>query len=372
MDRMNVNIQRMPEDLRNTADVKKKDSKESGEEFKKLLQDKPEKDMLKESVKDKMSEKKDTENAVAVEKPGVDETLAANMAVQMLCKNLMVEIPKETEIPMQAETVETVDAMDTEMAVQQMPEQVQEQEGVSLSGVEVLKQEDAVPVKQDGQPGIPEQAEREPKVKAEGIQTEKASEKRCDAKTADVSEKEKASFTEAARNPVPEQTAEVNVGTDVVRDVRKPEQHPVYTERMQADNIEEIPQKLPQELLTQIRKGVNEFEIQIEPEHLGKIAIKVLYEHGQTTVMIACSEKQTQSLLGERANELGQVMTKNLGEDTTVLVDKQENDYLNQGQRENDHSGRESEQDRQREESRKNKTDNTERFLQKLRLGLSE
>lgn len=117
---------------------------------------------------------------------------------------------------------------------------------------------------------------------------------------------------------------------------------------------------------------MNEFEIQIEPEHLGKIAIKVLYEHGQTTVQIACSEKRTQELIGQNAREIGNVMERNLGEETTVYVEKQTPDYLNQNGKENDHSGRESEQERQREENRKHKTEDAAQFLQKLRLGLSD
>lgn len=144
-------------------------------------------------------------------------------------------------------------------------------------------------------------------------------------------------------------------------------------EKMYVRQPEEIPQKLTEELLVKTANGINEFEIEIEPANLGKIAIKVLYEGGQTMISILCSEKKTLDMIGHNAREIGAVMEQNLGTATTVIVEKEETDYLHQGQNENDHSGREAEQDRQREanEKEKSKADSAEQFLQKLRLGLA-
>ena len=93
---------------------------------------------------------------------------------------------------------------------------------------------------------------------------------------------------------------------------------------------EEIPQKLTEELLVRTSQGRKEFEIQITPEHLGKIAVKVLYENGQTTVSILCAEKATHDMVAKNAREIGTVMEQNLGAPTTVVVEKQEADYLEQ------------------------------------------
>ena len=146
---------------------------------------------------------------------------------------------------------------------------------------------------------------------------------------------------------------------------------PVYTQRMQVSEPEEIPQKLAEELLVKVSEGVRELEIQIEPAHLGKIAIKILYEAGQATVSILCSERRTLEMIGQNARELGYVMEQSLGDKTTVIVERQETDYLYQGENENDHTGRDSEQERQREENEKEKAADAEQFLQKLRLGLT-
>ncbi len=134
---------------------------------------------------------------------------------------------------------------------------------------------------------------------------------------------------------------------------------------------EELPEKLTEQILAKAVDGVKEFEIQIEPKNLGKIAVKILYEAGQTIVSILCSEKKTLDMLGNNAREIGHMMDQNLGGTTTVIVEKPETDYLQQGNGENDHTARDSEQDRQKEESQKQKANDAEQFLQKLRLGLN-
>lgn len=144
------------------------------------------------------------------------------------------------------------------------------------------------------------------------------------------------------------------------------------TEHIHVSKPEEIPQKLTEELVVKTGKGVKEFEIQLEPANLGKIAIKVSYEQGQTMISILCTEKKTLDLISHNAREIGYVMEQNLGDTTTIYVDKQENDYLHQNGEGQDHTGRDSEQERQREENRKNQTDDSQQFIQKLRLGLMQ
>lgn len=141
--------------------------------------------------------------------------------------------------------------------------------------------------------------------------------------------------------------------------------------RMEVRQPEEIPEKLTEHLLTKLSRGVKEFEIQIEPENLGKIAVKILYEQGQTTVSILCSERKTMELMARNAREIGNVMEQNLGDSTKIIVEEQKPDYLNQEKNDNDHTGRDSEQERQKEENNKHKAQDSQQFLQKLRLGLT-
>lgn len=167
----------------------------------------------------------------------------------------------------------------------------------------------------------------------------------------------------------PEAVQTVSGAVSNVRHDSNVQEHQV-TEHIQVSKPEEIPQKLTEELMVKTSKGVKEFEIQIEPGNLGKIAIKVNYEQGQTVISILCTEKKTLDLIGLNAKEIGYVMEQNLGDTTTIYVDKQENDYLHQNSGGQDHTGRDSEQERQREENHKNQTDDSQQFIQKLRLGL--
>lgn len=138
---------------------------------------------------------------------------------------------------------------------------------------------------------------------------------------------------------------------------------------VQVPHAEELPDKVADQLLSKISEGVQEFEIHIEPENLGKIAVKVLYEDGQATVSIFCTEKKTLDLLGNNARDIGNIIERNLGGETKIFVEKQEPDYLNQNRDENQH-GKQEEQRQQKEEGKKEDAEDAEQFLQKLRLGL--
>lgn len=132
---------------------------------------------------------------------------------------------------------------------------------------------------------------------------------------------------------------------------------------------EELPEKVTNQLLSKLAEGVKEFEIHIEPANLGKLAIKVLYEGSQATISIVCSEKRALDVLGQNAREIGNIIERNLGEETTIIVEKQETDYLNQTRDENEQAGQE--QQKQKENGKNQDNEEAGDFLQKLRLGLT-
>ena len=155
------------------------------------------------------------------------------------------------------------------------------------------------------------------------------------------------------------------------RESGKREQIQGSREVLMVSKQEELPQELTRQLLVKASSGRNEFEIQITPKHLGEITVRIAQEDGCSVVSIICSEKKTMELLAQSAKEIGSVMEQNLGKPTEIYVDEQKSETLWQdGQQDQDHSGRESEQYRQKEEQEKmQKAENT-RFLQELRLGL--
>ncbi|EOS74618.1 hypothetical protein C817_04677 [Dorea sp. 5-2] len=146
---------------------------------------------------------------------------------------------------------------------------------------------------------------------------------------------------------------------------------PVYENvtTVHVEQPEELPQKVTDQLLSKLAEGATEFEIHIEPANLGKLAIKVLYEGGQATISIICSEKKAWEALGQNAREIGNIIDRNLGEETTIIVEKQETDYLNQTKDENEQAG--EEQRKQKENGKNQDSEDAGDFLQKLRLGLA-
>lgn len=141
--------------------------------------------------------------------------------------------------------------------------------------------------------------------------------------------------------------------------------------RMYVPQPEALPEKVTDQLLAKMSEGVQEFEIHIEPANLGKIAVKILYQEGQATVSIFCTEKRALDVLGRNAGEIGQVIEKNLGGTTTIIVDKQENDYLNQQRDENQKNGQNQENEQPKDNRQETSAEDADQFLQKLRLGLA-
>lgn len=152
-----------------------------------------------------------------------------------------------------------------------------------------------------------------------------------------------------------------------IRQAEVPKYETVTT--VHVEQPEELPEKVTNQLLSKLAEGVKEFEIHIEPANLGKLAIKVLYEGSQATISIVCSEKRALDVLGQNAREIGNIIERNLGEETTIIVEKQETDYLNQTRDENEQAGQE--QQKQKENGKNQDNEDAGDFLQKLRLGLT-
>lgn len=140
---------------------------------------------------------------------------------------------------------------------------------------------------------------------------------------------------------------------------------PVYHHHVEKE--QELGIDLSNIISNQVKSGQNELEIQLEPQNLGKITIKVSSHDNQTTIALLCSEEKTLSLLAQNAKELGAIMENNLGVPAQILVDKQAPDYLNQENNQGDNQQKEQQREKQREKKHSGDGD----FIQKLRLGMT-
>ncbi len=344
-------------------------TREVTDDFKKLLQGQKDDDSVDVS-KDTKTEKKPedvkeekkeepikTDNAkedAAVEEKVQTEGLLAAYQMTQNFRPEMIQVENETLAGEVISEEEPVNA-ETEF-VPQMTEQTGE-----LQAAESLQVQQVQSEKPDSEVKL--QAEKpveatEPEVKVSEAPVQQV----------DTSEEQKGmaqSDSHQAEQAVQVQNPEVSVKTEAA-DIKH--QEPV---RMQVPQPEELPDKVTDQLMAKMSEGIQEFEIHIEPVNLGKIAVKILYQDGQATVSVMCSEKKAFDILERNAGEIGQIIDKNLGGTTTIVVDKQESDYLNQTKDENQQNGQNGEKEQSKEGKKEQSTDDAQDFLQKLRLGLT-
>lgn len=142
--------------------------------------------------------------------------------------------------------------------------------------------------------------------------------------------------------------------------------------KMTVSNLEQLPEQLMKQLETMHLTENKEFEIELEPANLGKIAMKISYEQGKASISLICSNSMTATVLTGQAEQMGQLMEKHLGSPTEIFVDRQEN----MNWQEQDSSQRESQNSRQQKEEQERRYyedlqhRNGQDFLQQLRIGL--
>ncbi len=350
-------------------------------DFKKLLQNQSEnssKDVSKETNTEKQPEavneqtkeepkevngaKEETEEVVTEENVQTNGLLAAFQLAQNF-KPEMIQAEPET-VPVEALPVEEMVPEETAQPV------ISELEGMieaPVQAAEVQMGENLQVQQMQPEKSVVEDVKPQAEQTVQEVQISEKPQTSNQQKT-DTSNQE--SMAQHEDSHPAEQTVQIQNPEPSVK-VEVQEMKPQEPVRIRVPQPEELPEKVTDQLMAKISEGIKEFEIHIEPVNLGKIAVKILYQAGQTTVSIMCSEKRTLDILGRNAGEIGQIIDKNLGGTTTIVVDKQESDYLNQTRDENQQNGRNGEQEQQEGRKKEEGVDDAQDFLQKLRLGLA-
>ncbi len=303
-----------------------------------------------------------TEPEIVIDMPeaiqAVPEESVADMAA-------FVEMPEQVDVLAEAAAEEIIaDAIPVQ-------EEVKPQDMVRTTEPEIQVKEPQAQVKEE-EPKVQAKAAevqtKQPEVREASVRTaaEETPVRRETVKT-QVSDEEGQALTGEDSSG---QSAAAPVTQSPVK-FAEPDVKPQEVTTVHVAQPEELPEKLTDQLLDKMAEGVNSFEIEIEPENLGKIAVKILYEDGQATVSILCTEKKALDVLGNHAREIGGIIDRNMGGETKIYVEKQEPDYLNQNRDENQ-QGKQGEQEQQKEGNKKQQSgEDSEQFLQKLRLGLT-
>lgn len=123
-------------------------------------------------------------------------------------------------------------------------------------------------------------------------------------------------------------------------------------------------------LLRSVGKNNNTFEIQLKPQELGSIKIKLVFEQGKVNVAMFCENQKAAELLSASSAKLSEMIESRTGDQTSVLVQqKEENLFRDGGEKENNHQN--AQEQKKQNHNDKNDAEFLD-FVQQMRLGLVE
>lgn len=129
----------------------------------------------------------------------------------------------------------------------------------------------------------------------------------------------------------------------------------------------QVEKSLGNTIMLKMSNDQKEFDIQLEPQHLGKLHIKISMEEAGVKVMIHCENAKTMQLLSEHTDGIGGMLSQNLNAQKEVAVEvKHEGAYWNQERQDDGQQGDRRQQDQPKKKNQQDSDD----FLQQLRLGL--
>jgi hypothetical protein len=136
-------------------------------------------------------------------------------------------------------------------------------------------------------------------------------------------------------------------------------------------NSEKLASDLSEKLLTRMTagpQGTQQFTIELMPQDLGKILIKLVIMNGRAEIMMQCANPKTQQLVMANADIIRNIIEERTGLTTTVNAKDETEAYkeFNEKDGQNKQSGDEGQNDKKWAEAE------TDIFLQQLRLGLTE
>lgn len=130
-----------------------------------------------------------------------------------------------------------------------------------------------------------------------------------------------------------------------------------------------------QELLAKTKARMSEgsgtLEITLSPESLGKLSVKLTYEDGKASFVITATRPETLHLLARQSGDLGEIITRNTGEETLICTPpqntgKEQDTGMDTGQQS---ANRQDLNDENRERNRRRQM-RTESFADRMRLGM--
>lgn len=340
---------------------------ESGQDFKSLMADKKAQDSqktgttkdAKDSQKTQQTEKDDS--AGKTEQPEQDTTVAQQAAAMQTAENLTwvqvldVNLTQEPVNGLQLVSVEDVtQAANPATVANTVTEQPAAAAGtVQQAAAQQIPEQQAAqetPVQQQTQAQPAEVQAVQAKPESQQAQTESFAQTAQD----DSGEPEMQAAVTSAQQPLfsETETMPVKVGEGDVIDTQQPD----------------FDAKLTQNVEKALSQGEQRVEIRLSPENLGSVVVEMTRsQDGSLHVVLHAETEHAARLLGEHSGALGLMLQNNSQGEVRVEV-RQPQQETQQWQ----HPDQEGGQNHggQQQEQQQNHRQNTEDFLQQLRLGL--
>ncbi|MEG0020065.1 MAG: flagellar hook-length control protein FliK, partial [Oscillospiraceae bacterium] len=122
-------------------------------------------------------------------------------------------------------------------------------------------------------------------------------------------------------------------------------------------------------IVYKINQDIKEFQIELNPQGMGRVSIKVEFAAGKAFVSLSCENAKTQTLLAQSSDTIRSIIQQNVGSETVVVI-KEEAQAQNYQQPQQQHNPQEQEEQAHHSGTRQKPSDDSITFVNQLRLGL--
>lgn len=201
------------------------------------------------------------------------------------------------------------------------------------------------------------------KQEAEGKQGETAADQHSFVKTADLkAERKEGGKNTASESPLylQKEAAPAAAGDHPVVKIKVAEPYHQVNQ--------EFSEKLSNSLSHQLQAGNRQYEIRLEPEHLGSVEVKISVSEGNAVVELSCASHKTAELLSQNARTIGALMGQHTQSQVSVQVRQNEEPQWHEGQNGQNHGQERGQQEHPH--GRHEEQSESDDFGEQLRLGL--
>lgn len=129
-------------------------------------------------------------------------------------------------------------------------------------------------------------------------------------------------------------------------------------------------QEMADTIMVRASQGNREFEMQLNPEELGKVKIKMVFEEGKIHIAMTCDNQKAMDLLSSTSSRLKEMIEERTGSEVNVHVEQESETPYHEQEKQNGKEN-DAQQNTNRRQGGKESADSMD-FIQQLRLGLVE